>query len=177
MEYVLVQGGFLKRHASHSQKVYFWMSILPFQSNDKLKRLGEILSVEGEEVMYREMISHLNHPDEVVLNSSEPDTIFNKQKQCVNSKNIIQRMMYIDTVTYLRDDILAKVDRASMAVSLESRMPFLDHTLVEYVWRLPISLHLKRRGGKALLRQILAKHVPPKLFERPKMGFGVPIGS
>jgi asparagine synthase (glutamine-hydrolysing) len=87
----------------------------------------------------------------------------------------LEQIVYLDTVTYLPDDILVKVDRATMATSLESRIPFLDHELMERVWRMPMRMRMRGSTGKWVLRKILSQYVPDRLVERPKAGFGIPL--
>ena len=101
-------------------------------------------------------------------------TKFKAELQELNNQ---QQMMALDFVTYLPDDILVKVDRAAMASSLETRIPLLDHNLIEYVWRISHSLKIKKGEGKWILKQILNKYVPKHLTDRPKMGFAIPLHS
>jgi asparagine synthase (glutamine-hydrolysing) len=142
---------------------------------DKAHKLAAIFGVESPEVMYHGLVSHWESPAAVVIGGTEPYTVLTDRSQWADLADFTERMMYLDLVTYLPDDILVKVDRASMAVSLEARVPLLDHRVVEFAWRLPLSLKIRNGQGKWLLRQVLYKYVPRELIERPKMGFGVPI--
>jgi asparagine synthase (glutamine-hydrolysing) len=144
---------------------------------DKLHKLAGVIATTTPELLYRRMVSHWENPASLVLNAAEPDTALTDQTQWASLSDFMLWMMYLDTITYLPDDILTKVDRASMGVSLEARVPLLDHRIVEFVWRLPVSLRLRHGQGKWLLRQVLYKYVPRELIERPKMGFGVPIDA
>ena len=127
--------------------------------------------------LYRRVISSWHNPASVVLRASEPPTAISDDARWPRFRDFTAAMMYVDLVTYLTDDILVKVDRASMAVGLESRAPFLDHRIAELAWRLPQSLRADGPGGKVLLRRVLERYVPPALTERPKMGFAVPIAA
>ncbi|HEX8948308.1 MAG TPA: asparagine synthase (glutamine-hydrolyzing) [Dissulfurispiraceae bacterium] len=151
----------------------------PGSAGDKLRKLSEVLSSDNFEGLYQRLLSHWKTPGAVAINSSEPLTAATDRNRWAELPDVSLRMMYLDMVMYLPDDILVKIDRASMGVSLESRVPFLDHRVVEFAWRVPLSMKTRNNQGKWqgkwLLRQILHKYIPKELVERPKMGFGVPI--
>jgi asparagine synthase (glutamine-hydrolysing) len=146
-------------------------------TGDRLHKLAEVLSVPSADVLYHGLISHWPQPDSIVYGAKEPPTGITDPGQWAALDDFTSRMMYLDALTYLPDDILVKVDRASMSVSLEARVPLLDHRVVEYAWRVPLSMKIRDDQGKWLLRQVLYRYVPRELVERPKMGFGVPIDS
>lgn len=150
---------------------------LPNPAN-KMHTLTEIFSAPNPEAIYVNLVSHWKNPAQVVVGGVEPRTQVTDPTQWMQNIPLPQKMMALDMATYLPNDILTKVDRASMAVGLEARAPFLDnYETVDLAWRLP--LHQKIRGGigKWILRKMLYQYVPKSMFERPKMGFGVPIDS
>jgi asparagine synthase (glutamine-hydrolysing) len=142
---------------------------------DRAHKLAQFFSANDPGAIYFRALSQCDDPSELVLDSEEPQTVVRAIADSASLPMLEEQMMLTDLRTYLPDDILTKVDRASMAVSLEARVPMLDHRVVELAWRIP--LHMKIRGGvgKWILRQVLYKYVPKELLERPKMGFGVPI--
>lgn len=146
-------------------------------AGDRLHKLAEFLPVKDVGEVYFDLVSHWKRPEEVVLCGHEPPTALTQPSRRPQFSDFEQCMMYLDLVTYLPDDILAKVDRASMSVSLEARVPMLDHRVVEFAWTLPLSMKIRAGEGKWLLRQVLYNYVPRELIERPKMGFGVPIDT
>ena len=143
--------------------------------SDLLLKLAEALAHEDGLEYYKATVSHWKKPSEIVLEGTELDTILNQTEKLSAFLDMRECMMYLDMMTYLPDDVLTKVDRASMAVSLEARIPLLDHRLVEFAWRVPMKYKYRNGRGKWLLRQILYRYVPKRLMDRPKMGFGVPI--
>ena len=142
---------------------------------DKLHKLADILAVRSPEEIYWGLVSHWKQPAQVVRSGAEPATVLTDASQWADVPDLTHRMMYLDTVTYLPDDILTKVDRAAMGVSLETRVPLLDHRVLEFAWMLPLSMKVRGGQSKWLLRQVLYGHVPRELIERPKMGFGIPL--
>lgn len=143
---------------------------------DKLHKGAGVLSSSTIDALYLGLVTHWQ-PEGLVLDAHEPTTHLRGNPLTLACLNEVQRMMVLDSITYLPDDILVKVDRAAMAVSLETRAPFLDHRVVEFAWQLPDHFKLREGVGKWALRQVLYRHVPKSLIERPKMGFGVPIDS
>jgi asparagine synthase (glutamine-hydrolysing) len=162
-------------------RVYGWVApALPARwrvrlPGDKAAKLAELLQVERGDDLYVPLVSHWMRPATLVLGADEPRTAVTDPAQWLDTPDFAHRMMYLDAITYLPDDILVKVDRAAMGVSLETRVPLLDHRVVEFAWRLPLRMKVHRGEGKRLLRKLLYRYVPAALIERPKMGFGVPI--
>jgi asparagine synthase (glutamine-hydrolysing) len=144
---------------------------------DKVHKGAPLLSSDSVADLYGGMVSLWRNPEAVVTGASEPSSQATGHTPALEGLTGIERMMALDMLGYLPGDILAKVDRAAMAVSLETRVPFLDHHVVEFAWRLPLGLKIRGGETKWILRQLLYRHVPKALVERPKMGFGVPIGE
>ncbi|MCZ6526147.1 MAG: asparagine synthase (glutamine-hydrolyzing), partial [Gammaproteobacteria bacterium] len=142
----------------------------------KLHHLAAILTA-GTGNIYRELISEWNDPGTLVSDAGDHDSILWGAARDKLLDHPVEQLQYLDTINYLPDDILTKVDRASMAVSLEARTPLLDHRLVEFIWRLPIHYKIRGKDRKWLLRQVLYKYVPQQLMERRKTGFKIPIGD
>jgi asparagine synthase (glutamine-hydrolysing) len=134
---------------------------------------SDLVPSQDLDSFYRTHVSQWRRP--IVLGDGvEANGAFSTEAHADRSD--IERMSITDALAYLPDDILVKVDRAAMAVSLETRVPLLDQRIVEFAWRVPIGLKIHSDSGKWVLRQILHKHVPREMVERPKKGFGVPVG-
>ena len=147
--------------------------------SNKVHKLADVLASNNALGIYEDFIIHWKDSESLVmgLGSNKLSTIPSILKDSLAFDDQRSFMMYLDLVTYLPDCILAKVDRAAMGVSLETRVPFLDHRVMEFAWELPLSMKFKNGKGKWILREILYKYVPEEMIERPKMGFGVPIGD
>jgi asparagine synthase (glutamine-hydrolysing) len=148
----------------------------PKLAADKMHKAARLFGA-SEEAGYLSLVSAWDEPQALVNGGSEPRGPISDAALSRALPDPLDRMQYLDTVTYLPDDILTKVDRASMAVALEVRVPILDHRIVEFSWRLPARFKLRRGKGKWLLRQVLYRHVPKALVERPKSGFAIPLGQ
>ena len=142
---------------------------------DKAHKLARFFTADGPGAIYLAALSQCEDPSDLVFGSQEPQTVRRIIADSASLPTVEEQMMLTDIRAYLPDDILTKVDRASMAVSLEARVPILDHRVVELAWRVPLRMKIREGLGKWVLRQILYDYVPKELLARPKMGFGVPI--
>ena len=173
-------------HAVETLPTHAWDLL----SQGRIARLGDkahkmaqrLKSVRSHEDLYQSLVSEWDQPERIVKNWQSLSSLhpLTSLEGGVNQGFVPDErefMMLMDMYSYLPDDILCKVDRAAMAVSLETRIPFLDHRVVEFAWNLPMDLKIRQGQGKWILRQILYKYVPKELIERPKDGFGIPLGS
>ena len=144
-------------------------------AGNKLHKLADALAASSPEDMYYRLVSNWQEPEQLVIDGSESRTVITENSSFPDLPNFTERMMYLDLVSYLPDDILVKLDRASMGTSLESRVPFLDHRLVEFSSKIPLSMKINNGKGKWILRQLLYRYIPEELVDGPKKGFGLPI--
>ena len=147
------------------------------QVGHKVHKLAELLRAPDRHALYLELLSQWNEPASLVPGAREPSSYGGARGTWPDLNDFTQEMLLLDTTGYLSNDILVKLDRASMAVGLEGRVPFLDHEVGALAWRLPLSMKLRDGATKWPVRKLLEKYVPNSLIDRPKMGFGVPIGQ
>ena len=144
-------------------------------AGDKIRKLAELVALPDDRALYLELLSHWKHPERLVAGSVARPRLADVADRPAGFDDPIHPLMFDDTLAYLPDDILVKVDRTSMSVGLEARVPLLDHRVVEFAWSLPLALKVRNGEAKWALRRVLDRHVPAKLVDRPKMGFGLPI--
>lgn len=144
---------------------------------EKARKLSEVLMLSSGEEFYRQLTSHWTDPVSVVINAQEPITLLTDSAAWPKTDSLQHSMMAMDVQTYMVDDALVKVERAAMANSLDVRVPMLDHRVVDLAWKMPLNYKIRNGQGKWLLRQVLYRHVPKQLIERPKAGFGIPLAS
>ncbi len=161
--------------ASHLRPAPFSIGRVDFPG-DKLHRLANLVAAEDSISRYQAIVSACEAPSSLVLGRETEESPVHHRCVEAESADFRQHMMFLDTVSYLPDDILVKVDRATMAVALEARVPYLDHRIVEFAARLPLQLKVKQGTSKWILRRVLYQYVPKELIERPKKGFSLPIG-
>jgi asparagine synthase (glutamine-hydrolysing) len=144
---------------------------------DKLHKGADVMSAANSRELYRLLVSQWPDTAEIVIGGFEVQTVHTDLSQQPTTDNFVHEMMALDLLSYLPDDILCKVDRAAMEVSLETRVPLLDHRVVEFAWSLPLNYKFRNGIGKWPLRELLYRKVPRELIERPKMGFGMPLSD
>lgn len=148
------------------------------QPGDKAHKLGRLMAtVDSMDDLYAGLVSEWTDAPGLVRGGSIAGSLLAGRSQRPPLADPVARMMALDALTYLPDDILVKVDRASMAVSLETRAPFLDRDVMAFAWSLPLAMKLRDGRGKWILRRLLEKHIPAQLIDRPKMGFAIPLDA
>jgi asparagine synthase (glutamine-hydrolysing) len=171
----------LAARAIHTVPVSAWNVIagsMPWsRMGEKMHKGATVMASRSVAELYRGLVSHWLQPADLVIGGHERPGVLSEGEPALPGLGEIERMMLLDSLSYLPDDILVKVDRAAMAVSLESRVPLLDHRVVEFAATLPLSLKVRDGVTKWPLRQVLYRHVPRALIDRPKMGFGVPVAE
>ena len=163
------------------EKVFQYVTIFkkfPSNMGEKLEKFsGQLINVKNNDSIYYNLVSKILNPERLVLGATEQTSWLTDSGFENTVQDAKAHMMFLDSMTYLPDDIMVKVDRAAMANSLETRVPFLDHRVVELAASMPMGLKLNQGKTKWILRQILYKYVPKKLIERPKAGFAIPVGN
>jgi asparagine synthase (glutamine-hydrolysing) len=148
------------------------------QGGERIHKAASVMAMKSQDEVFERLMSHWHDPYTLVKHAPETHTLLSiSEWQAGEDLSFAERMMYGDALSYLPNDILTKVDRASMAVALEARAPLLDRRIYEYVWRLPEKVKIRNGRGKWLLREVLSRHVPREMFERPKQGFTMPAGE
>lgn len=142
---------------------------------NKISKMADMMKSRSLLAIYKNIISTWDDPESILINSVEPGSAITDPSRLLKLENAFEQMMAVDTISYLPDDILVKVDRASMSVGLETRVPLLSHKVIEFAWSLPLEYKLHLNQQKWCLKEVLFKHVPRQLLDRPKMGFGVPL--
>lgn len=157
------------------QLVFHALSGLPMP--DKLAKLLRVFPAKDKEQFYQILVSHWADPHQVVIGAESLPSLLDSPSSWPQTDNFEHWMMAMDTAQYMIDDILVKVDRAAMANSLETRVPLLDHRVVELAWKIPLHMKIRSGVGKWLLREVLYRHIPRELIERPKQGFMIPLSQ
>jgi asparagine synthase (glutamine-hydrolysing) len=140
---------------------------------DKMHKLASVFQQPDQNAIYRRLVSQWDDPASFLMEGNE--TTGEAWRTADQLPDFAERMAFLDTMTYLPDDILTKVDRASMSTSLEVRVPLLDHRLIEFAWTLPKKMRIRGSTTKWLLREVCYRHVPREIVDRPKMGFAIPL--
>ncbi len=147
----------------------------PSLTSNRVQKFAPLIALDTTQDLYTKLVSHWDRESFLMPDSTEAVCLLDQPLRWPELDNCSERLMALDTLTYLPDDILVKVDRAAMAVSLEVRVPFLDPRVVAFAWRLPLSMKIRKRQGKKILRELLSRYLPGELMNQGKSGFGFPV--